>query len=105
IVVIVISKSISTNLHRVVSMTSKLAQGDLTVSPVDYKGRDEIGQLAKSVNSLRESMYNVISEVTNASQSVTDRSESLTESAKAVQTGSEQVVLTMDELATGAESQ
>src|SRR5699024_5575976 len=105
IVIVVISRSISNNLHKVVSMTSRLAQGDLTVPRVTYEGRDEIGQLASSVNALRESMYSVLSEVTNASHNVTNRSESLTQSAKDVQLGSEQVVLTMDELATGAESQ
>lgn len=105
IIMLLISRAISSNLHKVVQMTTNLAKGNLTVKPVEYNGRDEIGQLAQAINSLRENTHNVLTEVTNASQSVTNRSKQLTQSAKEVQLGSEQVAVTMDELASGAETQ
>lgn len=100
-----ISRFISNNLNKVVTVTKELANGNLAVPPVVYDGRDEIGQLAQAINSLRDNTYHVITEVTDASQSVTNRSEQLTQAAKDVQLGSEQVTVTMDELASGAETQ
>lgn len=105
LIMLLITRSISINLRKVVQMTSSLAEGNLAIEPVKYDGRDEIGQLAKSVNLLRENTHNVLKEVVNASNSVTNRSKELTQSAREVQLGSEQVAVTMDELARGAETQ
>ncbi|MBO1002299.1 methyl-accepting chemotaxis protein [Pseudogracilibacillus auburnensis] len=105
IIMVVISRLISTYLKRVVAITNDIADGDLTVEQFDYKGKDEIGQLAGAVNTLNHNMKNVIHKVAQASDSVSSSSDILTLSAREVKEGSDQMVVTMEELATGAETQ
>lgn len=105
IIMILISRMISTHLKNVVSVTTEIASGNLTVEQVNYNGKDEIGQLSKAVNSLRNNMSNVLHKVAQASKSVSASSDVLTLSAREVKEGSEQMVVTMEELASGAETQ
>lgn len=50
VLIIIISSRITRNLKKVVEVSDTIAQGDLTVEEVNYKGKDEIGQLAQSMN-------------------------------------------------------
>src|SRR5699024_9055842 len=52
IALIFISRYISNHLKRVVQATATIAKGDLTLKPLTYQGKDEIGLLAASVNTL-----------------------------------------------------
>ncbi len=103
--IILISRMTSRNLKTVVTTTSELAKGNLNVDRMDYRGRDEIGQIADSVNLLRENMNGIISEVIRASHSLGLSSEMLTRSSNEVKVSSNQMVKTMEELAEGAETQ
>lgn len=105
IVMILISRVVSTNLKKVVRLTQDIADGNLNAASVDYEGSDEIGQLTGAVNALRANMQNVIHKVTEASMSVSASSEELTQSAREVKDSSEQMVLTMEGLAAGSETQ
>src|SRR5699024_8860154 len=49
---VVVSRSISRNLKKVVGITSEIAKGNLTAADMDYNGKDEIGQLASAVNQM-----------------------------------------------------
>lgn len=104
-IMIFISRIISSSLKKVVSVTTEIADGNLAVEQMDYKGKDEIGQLTEAVNTLSSNMSNVIHKVAQASQSVSMSSDILTQSAREVKEGSDQMVVTMEELATGAETQ
>lgn len=105
ITLVIISRYISNNLKRVVKATTTIANGDLTVEPLTYEGRDEIGLLASAVNSLNSNIRDIIEKVNRASTEVTSSSEVLMLSSREVKEGSEQMVVTMDQLASGAESQ
>lgn len=105
IIVLLIGRNISNNLSKVVQTASEIARGNLAIKSTQLDGRDEIGQLTRAVNLIRQNTVDILTEVTNASQSVTNRSKHLTQSAKEVQLGSEQVAVTMDELASAAETQ
>ncbi len=105
VIMVLISRIISASLKKVVSVTTEIADGNLGVEQMDYKGKDEIGQLTTAVNTLSSNMRNVIQKVAQASQSVSSSSDVLTSSAREVKEGSEQMVVTMEELATGAETQ
>lgn len=105
VTLIFISRYISRNLKRVVEATARIARGDLTAEPLTYKGKDEIGLLADSVNSLRFNMRDIISKVNTASKAVTDSSDLLMLSSRDVKEASEQMVVTMEQLASGAETQ
>ncbi|SET27207.1 methyl-accepting chemotaxis protein [Oceanobacillus limi] len=105
LLVLYISKIVSSNLHKVVEMSNKISEGDLTVAKLDYVGKDEIGQLASSVNKMSSNLQELLKEVTTVSESVSSQSEELTQSANEVREGSEQVASTMQELAHGSETQ
>src|SRR5699024_6436328 len=77
----------------------------LTGQRIDYVGKDEIGQLNLAVITLSQNMRNIIQKVYDVSQSTLHNSGVLAQSSGEVKKGSDQMVLTMDELATGAETQ
>ena len=105
IIMLFVSRRISKQLKNIVSITTEISTGNLAVKDVNYEGKDEIGQLAKAINTLSINIRNIISKVSQASQSVTNSSAGLTVSAREVKEGSEQMVTTMEELAAGAETQ
>lgn len=100
-----ISRNISRNLNQVLHITSEVAEGHLAVESMDYDGKDEIGQLAGAVNSMKQSIREILLKVNDASKSVTSSSEELTQSSNEVKEGSEQIAVTMEELSSGAETQ
>lgn len=105
IFIFLISRHITRNLNNIVTTTTSIAKGKLNVATIDYDGKDEIGQLAASVNTMKNSIHNILVKVTDASQAVATSSEHLTQSANEVKEGSAQVTETMEELATGSETQ
>lgn len=104
-IMIIISRIITTNLQKVVTLTQEISQGNLKAESIDYEGKDEIGQLSSAMNTLRSNMQNILIEVMNASMSVSASSEELTQSSREVKTSSEQMVVTMEGLAAGSETQ
>ncbi|UFU00635.1 methyl-accepting chemotaxis protein [Radiobacillus kanasensis] len=83
----------------------KIEEGDLTGEPVFTKSKDELSELAYSVNSMKDNLYSIVKEVSNATNSVTGQSEELTKSANEVKEGSQQIASTMQELTSGTETQ
>ncbi|WP_404451073.1 methyl-accepting chemotaxis protein [Virgibacillus necropolis] len=102
---LLISRRISANLRKVVSITHEVANGNLAVKSMDYKGNDEIGQLSDAVNQMKSNISSIVSKVAAASESVSSRSDHLTQSANEVKEGNEQIASTMEELSSGSETQ
>lgn len=105
ITLLVINRFISNNLKQVVDETLKIADGDLTLKPLPYEGNDEIGLLSYAINTLNRNMKEIIENVKNAANAVSSSSELLKFASREVKEGSHQMVITMDELASGAETQ
>ncbi len=105
IILLFIGLYISRNLKRVVHTTDLIASGDLTVEPLTYKGKDEIGMLAASVNLLQHNIKNIVTKVSEATKAISESSGLLMQSSQEVKEGSAQMVTTMDQLASGAENQ
>jgi len=105
VIMLFISLTVYRHLAKVVRMMTEMAEGNLTVDEINYDGRDEIGQLSKAANTLKNNMNQVLKKVSQAAQAVQISSEGLNTASKEVKVGSEQMVITMEELATGAESQ
>ncbi|WP_102345158.1 methyl-accepting chemotaxis protein [Bacillus sp. Marseille-P3661] len=105
IIMILISRIVARNLHNVVQMSAEIANGNLKIEPLAYKGKDEIGTLVKSMNHMQKSLQDMVHGISTVSQEVSSHSEELTQTSKEVQLGSNQVASTMQELAGGAESQ
>src|SRR5690625_5229714 len=105
VIMLFISLTVYRHLAKVVRMMTEMAEGNLTVDEINYDGRDEIGQISKAANTLKNNMNQVLKKVSQAAQAVQISSEGLNTASKEVKVGSEQMVITMEEVATGAESQ
>lgn len=99
------SKTISNPIKYIAELMGKLSKGDLTVEIRDSNRTDEIGQLTEAVQVMKNTLHNTIQQVTDASSSVSAQSVELTQSAIQVKTGSEQIAMTMQEIASGTEKQ
>ncbi|MEK4425096.1 methyl-accepting chemotaxis protein [Solibacillus sp. FSL K6-1523] len=81
-----------------------IAQGDLRQPPLEQKTQDEIGLLTHSTNTVNSMLHNVLSSIHEVSGNVASSSEELAQSALGVKVGSEQIAMTMTDLADGTES-
>lgn len=100
-----ISHSIKKNLNQLISFANEIANGNLNVSKIEYKGKDEIGKLNDSMNRMYMNLITIIQEISEKSNSLTNQSEELTQFANEVSEGSRQIALAMQDLSSGTESQ
>lgn len=105
LIMLLISRGIRRHLDRVVQVTNEVANGNLTVDSIDYKGKDEIGQLASAVNLMKNNIRNILQQVSQASQSVSINSNELKQTTNEVNEGTEQIASTMQELSSASEVQ
>src|SRR5690625_11823 len=105
ILVILVSRHVTKHLDNVVTMSEKIASGDLTESDNHYQGRDEIGQLTNSMNQMRIQLTTMIDAIKQTSLLVSTQSEQLNQSADDVKSGNQRIAATMEELASGTETQ
>lgn len=99
-----VAKMITKPIKNLQQNMNEVAVGNLTVTLIQNK-QNEIGQLSKSAEEMKESLREIIKNVSNATSAVTSQSEELTQSANEVKDGSAQIASTMEEIAVGAESQ
>ncbi|MGP4041395.1 methyl-accepting chemotaxis protein [Gracilibacillus sp. D59] len=99
------NRKLSKNLNKVVDFSNQIADGNLLVENIEYKSKDEIGQLAKAMNTMSASLRKIIERVADVSNTVSAQSEQLNNSALEVKSGTEQIATTMGELANGTETQ
>src|SRR5699024_9619739 len=96
-----VSKPIVTVMNRM----NLIAKGDISHEPIKAEAKDETGQLVKATNDMNYNIRELLYDVSTVSTSVTTQSEELTQSSNEVTAASEQVAFTMQELATGSETQ
>lgn len=105
IISIVTPNSITRPLRIVMNRMKLVAEGDLSQAPLETKLRDEIGQLVTSTNDMTLNTHNLLNEIQTLSSSVSRQSGGLLQSADEVKIGTEQIAITMEDLAKGTESQ
>ncbi|MDM5228248.1 HAMP domain-containing methyl-accepting chemotaxis protein [Cytobacillus sp. NJ13] len=105
LITFLISRMVSRSLNEVVIITNRIANGELDVPEIKYKGKDEVGRLSEAVNTMSHNLRMTIQQVYEVSQTVSSQSEELSQSAEEVKAGSQQVASTMQELASGSEAQ
>jgi methyl-accepting chemotaxis protein len=99
-----ISQRISAPIQKIVTLVSQIAKGDLT-NKVKIKSRDEIGELAKHLNIMVDSLKNLLSEVSLSSSQVAAFSEQLTSSGEESSKASGFISESISQVAEGAETQ
>ncbi|MBP2239913.1 methyl-accepting chemotaxis protein [Cytobacillus eiseniae] len=103
--ILFIGRIISNKLGQIVQLSNEIAAGNLHVDAVEYDGNDEIAELSKATNSMKERLQSMIQEISAVSSYVTERSNELNIAANEVSAASEQGASTMQELSGGAEDQ
>lgn len=84
---------------------NRVANGDLSVEPLQYKSKDEVGVLVSDMNNMSGNLRKLIQEVNQTSVLVAASSEELTASAEQTGKASEQIALVSQDLAAGADKQ
>ncbi len=98
-------KSISSPVKKVTNTLHRIADGDLTVEPLNIKRKDEIGVLVTSLNKMVSNVRDILSKVSDVSTQVAASSEELTASAEQCTKANEQIAEATQKSASGAEEQ
>ncbi len=77
-IAIFLSRMISVPLTKIVDSAEMIAAGDLTGSEIVLKGNDEITELTRAINAMKNSLHVIITEVSGSSQHIGSSSEQLT---------------------------
>jgi methyl-accepting chemotaxis protein len=91
-----ISTSISKALGKASDMAEAIAGGDLTET-MDYTNKDEIGDLAASLNKMVIKLREVVSEITAASENVASGAEELSSNAEEMSQGANEQAASTEE--------
>ncbi len=92
-------------LERVTEALKRTASGDFRESGIDYQSHDEIGDLARSLNEMQNSVRRLLKDVSESAQQVAAASEELTASASEVAKSVKAVAGDTVGMAKGAEDQ
>ncbi|WP_269758265.1 methyl-accepting chemotaxis protein [Thalassobacillus sp. C254] len=102
--VLLFSRRITKRLSGVSEALASAGEGDFTTALSDTS-KDEIGSLARSYNTMKESLRQLVSQVTESSQQVAASSEQLSASAQETNAATEEISSSIQEMAAGAEEQ
>ncbi|MFZ3577034.1 methyl-accepting chemotaxis protein [Virgibacillus sp. DJP39] len=105
VIALTTSNMITKPIIRVMKRMKLIAGGDLSQEPLEANTRDEIGQLVVATNEMNTNTRELLNKINVVSDSVTGQSEELIQSANEVKEGSMQIATTMQELASGSETQ
>jgi methyl-accepting chemotaxis protein len=101
----IVSFFISRPVNSVSNTLKQLAQGNLTVPEVRVKNKDEIGELANSMNELLHNLKGLIGKVYDSSVQVASSSEQLLANNEQNARAAEQIAQSVQQTAAGSEKQ
>ncbi|OBR95690.1 MULTISPECIES: methyl-accepting chemotaxis protein [Clostridium] len=100
-----ISNKIVVRLDKCVDSLGQIADGNLVVEPIKIEEKDEIGELATSINIMAQNLKNIVRLVLNVSNEVTESSEELYNNAHQLNDTVGHVNDAINKVAEGAENQ
>lgn len=98
-------RRISRPLAEVVGAAHNIADGDLQVKQIAYKGNDEIADLLKAFTHMAKNLQDIVTQVSRSAEQVAAASEQLTASADQSALAAGQVAETITSVAAGAYTQ
>lgn len=102
---ILLARGITKPVRQVADVASRLAQGDLRVESLRETGRDEIADLARSINQMVAALRTLVDGVQQSTQTVTGAAAGLVEVSEQASQASEQAANAVSTVATGANRQ
>lgn len=96
---------ISKPIVRVTEATERMAEGDLTVEPLDVTTKDEIGSLTNAFNKMSTNLRHLVQNVSASSEQVASSSEELMASSDQTTRATEQITSSIQEVASGSRMQ
>ncbi|HEY3366832.1 MAG TPA: methyl-accepting chemotaxis protein [Symbiobacteriaceae bacterium] len=102
---LLIGLSVSRPVVAVAQAAQRLAGGDLTVSELKNSSKDEIGNLARSFNTMRSSLHGLITEVAGSAATVAASARELTAATEQVTQTAQGVAQAITEVARGTTGQ
>ncbi len=104
---LLLSSSITKPIKNAAVFSKQLASLNLgiEVSEKDIKRKDELGDLAQSLNSIKESLRGVITQIKESSEQLAATSQEMTASSQESSSAIEEVSRAVDEIAKGASEQ
>ncbi|WNB91317.1 HAMP domain-containing methyl-accepting chemotaxis protein [Bacillus sp. NEB1478] len=101
----IISRMIAKPVVKMADMLNDIADGDLTMDPIQIKNKDEIGMLAEGINHMGMNLAGLIRQVRATSEQLAASSEELSASADQTSLATEQIATTIGEVAGGSQEQ
>jgi methyl-accepting chemotaxis protein len=101
---LMISRSVSRPLDKLIAAMKKAKDGDLTSTLVD-NANDEISEVSQNFNDMISNINSLVARVRSSSQSVLAAAQKIATASDATYTTSEQVALTIEQIAKGSTDQ
>ncbi len=99
---IINSRVISRPICKVAELAETIAAGDLTAEEVVVKNKDEIGDLTRSFNKMKQNLKKMIKQVSESAEQVASSSEELFAGTEQVTSASTEVAQTIQQMSTGS---
>ncbi|WP_133058603.1 methyl-accepting chemotaxis protein [Halalkalibacter urbisdiaboli] len=90
------------SINSIVEVSGKIANGDLTSSPLKVQSRDELGQLTETVNVMNENLNKLVRSVDHSVVEVVDSSAGMSATSEEVAASIDEIVHSIDDIAQGA---
>lgn len=89
LLVLFISRRVFKPLHETISFATEISQGNLALSELKSRGRDEIARLAQALNTMAKRLKENVNQVQEASDTVHDAAEGISSSVETLSRGAE----------------
>lgn len=104
ILIIFVRKTITSPLNVVVKEANIIASGDLSQQDIEIRSRDEIGELGKAFNTMKNNLSNLIKNVQQNTEQLSASAEELSASTEEISATSEDVTKRIHDTAEAAQS-
>ncbi|WP_027107792.1 methyl-accepting chemotaxis protein [Lacticigenium naphthae] len=105
VIALITSRNISRPLKEVTDRMHEISLGELNSQPLLIERSDEIGKLVRATNSMNDRLTNMMNQLNSISQDTLNQSQTLNQSSDMMESEIIQIAATMQELASGSESQ
>lgn len=101
----IVGNKFAKQLKLITAASQKLADGDLTVSNVQVKGKDEFRVLANAFNNSVAGIHDIVAEASTVARNVNESSDQMHQNMTDLATGTSQINMTIGEIAEGVSRQ